>query len=288
MMIKNLRRNVFSYSIASMLALLLIHCGSATNDSDDPTASRIAPHLHLTRAATSSSTAHPQTVITRYEILLSRNGDAVAYTGAPADAREISVPEVPLGEGYRIEVTGYNAQADAVFVGAVDQLTITDAEQSIEVALQQVPLFADLRESAVVANTRFAPRVIAAPGNSVELAVTNVSANAGSSTTNPEILPDLATNSPSLTVPIDRGETAFHPAPLAPGAYRVRAHDLTNGRMSERTIVVTDGKLRRGAPLVSFARTVGDQVRVSLSDVWAANQRQSMLAWWLHNFSEKE
>ncbi|MBI2345697.1 MAG: hypothetical protein HYV03_02165 [Deltaproteobacteria bacterium] len=226
---------------SSLCLLLVVGCAGCGGHGGTSLANGGALQLVVT-GAKAVADAPARTRVTSYRVIIS--GPDIAPIDVLFDGTVDSgiIDGIPVGTDRRIDVTAQNADGEGGETAAV------------EVALDIVPIFANLRDGNTVPNTRLRLDLLGAPGHLLEV-------ETGALATG--VAADMST-----------GAATVVPPRLAPGQYEIRVRDLKTGRASTVAVQIVDGTKRRGAPLVvagSQATEVGDAIGVippALSGSW--------------------
>lgn len=235
---------VRTYLVGTVLLLTVMGCGSRVT-------SQAGGALAVVLKGAGSFNPHAEHGrIEQYEVEISGE-DMVSPVIAvfPGDAIEGVIEGVPVGEKRVVRVTAINPNASIIRAGETPDVTIEGGENLVEVALESVPIFTNVREGAWVENTRLVFQLFADPTHRVrveerlgEASVSLVDASLGRS--------DIA-----LDAITGLGRCA--PVVMSPGKHRFAVVDEVTGRETELSVSLTDGTLLRPAPLVAASSLEG-------------------------------
>lgn len=196
---------------------------------------------------------HPLAQVQQFRVVVTTADGTEYVREVDADATAAEFPELPADAEITVTVEGRNADAQAVERGHATARIRGGESTDVDLMLQQVPIFTNVRDGAVVAASQLRPEVLAAPGGTVRITPSNDGAP----------LPDLVDLSLGRAdVPVGTaGTVQVRPTPLAAGRYQLRVEDVVSGESSDIHVVVIDRTHRPAAlyPLVS-----GDAARGNL------------------------
>lgn len=164
------------------------------------------------------------------------------------DADEGLIENVPAGAGRFVSVLAINGNDVTIRAGESENIEIGDGENTVDVALDAVPIFTNLTDNSSIDNTRLVFRLFSDPGNPVQVEEIGGSA--------PEILADASTNQSLIWPSGATGLGHLSPPLFLPGPHTFKVRDVITGRFSEVSIVLVDGAKRKPAPLAAAVRTL--------------------------------
>ncbi|MBI4237864.1 MAG: hypothetical protein HY696_05530 [Deltaproteobacteria bacterium] len=234
-----------AYAHIFLLALLTTHCGGTapTNDTGDAVG---GTHVQVTKRAAAT---HPLGQIAAYTIAVSGPGFETVETTMASDATEAVLDGIPAGEARQVSVSALNEETQRIWSGEARDVVIPAGEVvEVPIALQPIPIFANVRDGSVVTNTRLRPMIVAPPGTTVAM----LQAPADGTGT-PEPVVDVALGAVNVPIADASGLVQLRPAPLPPGRYQLVVEDTATHRTSTVSVTIVDGTRRRGAPFYAAA-----------------------------------
>ncbi len=187
-------------------------------------------------------------MIDMYRITISDSdieGNIVAEFSGDAD--EGVVEGVPTGRGRQIVVEAINQNGEIVRIGEVYDVDVGSGMNDVEVWLDSVPVFANLRDGGVVQNTRLRIRLFSDPSHSV---IVDAISDGETST-----MTDVSSNLSEIYSDESTWQGSLSPGLLAPGEFSFMARDLTIGRGADISLTLIDGDDAKPAPLFSGSST---------------------------------
>lgn len=235
------RRCSLAAAIAAILALL-VACGGG-----DPGAAGGGGSLALRiRNAKGFNPAIEHGRVARFVVRIEGPGIAAPIEASfPGDAEEGVVEGVPAGADRIVSVRAENGNGAVIRAGEAPGVEVGDGLTEVEMALEAVPIFANLADGAAVENTRLVFRLFSDP----ESVVVVEDRTSGA----PAILADLASREELVHLDASTGLGRLAPAVMAPGERLFAVRDAATGRETAVHVFVLDGKGRRPAPLASAA-----------------------------------
>lgn len=155
-----------------------------------------------------------------------------------------TVENVPSGKGRKLKVEAVNSNSSVIREGDEKDLEILGGEiNEVAVALESVPIFANISEGNSVPNTRFIAKIFSDPSDKVKVE----DEFQGSSSA----LMDVSVGSTELLPEASSGIAKFSPALLPVGEHKFIVKNLRTGRFTAITVFLTDGAKLKAAPLYS-------------------------------------
>lgn len=239
---------------------LLCHCGGG--GADAPIASGVrtggAVQLVLTGAKADATSARTQ--VATYRVVVSGPGFDPLTTDFDGTATDGTIGGIPVGDDRHVAVTALNVDGEAVREGDARGVVVPDdGIAQVPIAMEIVPLFANLRADRAVPNARLRFELQGAPGHPLAVLAGAV-VEQGTAVAAPNLAPlvDTVLNLSDLPADAVTGLATLAPNRLPPGRYQFVARDQLTGRQSTVTVLLTDGTKARGAPLVAAGR---DRIR---------------------------
>jgi hypothetical protein len=160
---------------------------------------------------------------------------------------------VPSGEDRQVDVSAININSRTIREGEAEEISVEDgAISDVDVTLEAVPIFVNLKDGSIVENTRLVFQVFS---DSAGKAVIEDETSAGS-----DVLVSASTSLPDVSFDTSTGLGRFAPALIQPDDHKFTVRDATTGRFSVVNVQLLDGSKRKPAPLLS-ASEVGSTAR---------------------------
>jgi hypothetical protein len=161
-----------------------------------------------------------------------------------ADAAEGLIEGVPAGDDRQVEVSAININSQTIREGEAEDISVKGgATSDVDVTLEAVPIFVNLKDGSTVENTRLVFHVFS---DSQGQAVIEDETAAGS-----EVLVSASTSLPDVSFDVSTGLGRFAPALIQPDDHKFTVRDASTGRSSAVSIYLLDGSKRKPAPLFS-------------------------------------
>ncbi|MBT3181652.1 MAG: hypothetical protein HN337_03980 [Deltaproteobacteria bacterium] len=179
-----------------------------------------------------------------YRVSISGDGiDEDMISEFSGDAEEGVVEDVSTGANREIVVEAINLNGVATRIGEAHAVRIGGGLNSVEVLLEPVPVFANLRDGGVIPNTRFRIRIFSDPSHPISIDGTSAG----------DLFPvvDAANNLMEVYSDESTWLGSLSPNLLNVGEYKFEARDLINGRSSSVTVTLIDGNNTKPAPFVA-------------------------------------
>lgn len=235
-----------TFAVVTTVALLASSCGVFTGDGSFTTGPRESTGS-LKATVTNSKSFNPNIShgqITQYKVTISGDDFSPPIEAwFDGTAESGTVDGVPVGENRTIRIDALNINGVVIRSGETTGVTIEPAEVAeTEVAMESVPIFANLADDNVVPNTRLIIKVFSDPADPIEIE----DEFSGSSS----VLPDISTGGREIS-PDASGTAKLLPSLLAPGIHKFTAKNIRTELSSSVTVRLTDGTKIKAAPLYS-------------------------------------
>lgn len=192
----------------------------------------------------------PHGRIERYVVRIEGEGIAPPIEATFAgDVAGGVIDHVPVGERRLITVEAINPNDATIRAGEEENVTVTDEQTTVAVAMEAVPIFTNLTQGTAIDNTRLAFRLFSDPAHPV--VVEEIAGEAATA------LVDAATSVADIQLDAATGLGRLSPALLAPGRHRFAVRDVASGRQSTAEVLLLDGTKRRAAPLFAAGSSDG-------------------------------
>jgi hypothetical protein len=177
--------------------------------------------------------------IESYRVVVKASGMGDVEAGLPGDAKTGVIEGVPVGGGRGVFVEAINKNGIAIYAGEEMGVKVGGGTTEVHVDMEQVPIFANVSNGAVVHNTRLVFRIFADPSSPVD------------------VVGERGGESFSLSDSVDAGIYAdestwlanISPPLLDPGAWRFTCRNSANGRSSSIDVRLVDGRSAVPAPV---------------------------------------
>jgi hypothetical protein len=227
--------------VVLLLSLLMLHCGQA-GDGGHVVVGDGAATLAIYRSQ--SSAVHPMLEAHRVIVRISGDSFDTLEFAFAADVTELLMEGIPSGRDRYVTVAVENIREQVVRMGEQSDVDIaSDGVTDVTMTLDAVPIFTNVVDGSIVANTRFRPEVITAPGHTIHV---RYQRDGGFD----EPLIDAALGTDAIVTDPDVGVAAIATPPLAPGQYHLVVRDAETARTSQAELTIVDGTQRRSAPFV--------------------------------------
>lgn len=171
-------------------------------------------------------------------------------------ATEGEVKDVPAGKNRVVSVEAINPNELAIRAGEAAGIAVGSGVTDVDIEMEAVPIFTNLKTSAAVDNTRLAFHLFSDPEH--KLIVEDASEKSGA------LLADIETNRSEIELDRSSGLGSLKPPFLEAGKYSFVVRDVETGRSSKIEVNVLDGTKRRPAPFVAAGRLKAEnKVRVT-------------------------
>lgn len=157
------------------------------------------------------------------------------------DDASASFDGLPAGN-YKIVCDAINENGLVIKTGITNDVVVSAGEVSdADVEMMAVPVFANVVTGAVVANTRFSPKIFVGSDEPVEI----------EDEFNGVILPlmDLSNGESEIYPDASNGMASAKFGPLAAGPHKLKVKNVVNGMESEVEVTLVDGSKISAAPL---------------------------------------
>lgn len=162
----------------------------------------------------------------------------------PGDADEGVIENIPAGDDRLIVVQALNGQDLKIREGETDGVRIPGGSMAeVDVVLEAVPIFVNLRDGAIIENTRLIFQIYSE--SSVPAVIEDVFDEAS------RVLADASTNVPEISVDRATGLGRMAPSVLDPGTHTFTVSDAATGRSNVVSVRLLDGSTRKPAPLLA-------------------------------------
>ncbi|MDO8526743.1 MAG: hypothetical protein Q7T03_03535 [Deltaproteobacteria bacterium] len=258
---------IFSKSLILLVAVSAIGCGGSGYHSQSQGSSSISLVV-LSTTERDSQVAVGK--IARFEVVLEGEGLELKKLSVSSNAHEVEINSVRAGSNRRITVTAFNRDDRPIRKGESKPFDISEGEtKDVVVDLQAIPTFINVRDGNVVTGKRLVFEVLADPGESLAVKDTTSKNNVFS-------LISLSTNGEAVTSN-SHGLGYFNPKQIEFGERIFRVESLLTGRSSEVRLVVTEGVLRKPAPLFSSGTIIakGTHIQPTRIGQWSARKLES-------------
>ncbi len=255
----------WKHKIELTLAVLLISgCGGSSNP---PVIIGAGNSAVLALRLDKDAASHPLAQVQSYLVQLSGDGFEPIEATFPGDASTGTINNIPVGKDRSVIVEGLNSQGLVVRRGTLNAIEILSGEgNELEVKLETVPIFTNLHNGSIIANTRLIPEVLSTPGSVVELMAARIDSN-GTST--PEVLPDISRGTTDLGTDPVSGLVQISTSRLPPGNYELTVSDVDTQESNTIKVRLLDGDRRHGAPFFSGSAVLQDGLVTRLGGPWS-------------------
>ncbi len=162
----------------------------------------------------------------------------------PGDAEEGFIENVPAGDDRLIVVRALNGQDLKIREGEAEGVQIQGGSTAeVDITMEPVPIFVDLRDRSIIENTRLIFRIYS---ESTAPSVVEDVFNAAST-----MLVDASTNVSEIAVDGATGLGRMAPALLDPGTHAFTVSDAATGRSNQVSVRLLDGSKRKPASLLA-------------------------------------
>jgi hypothetical protein len=180
-----------------------------------------------------------------YKVSVSGAGIAepieVEFSG---DSESGVIEGIPSGAERKVEVSAINNNDQLIRQGAAEGVHVAPgAVSEVDVEMDAVPIFANLRDGNVVKDTRLRFELFADPEDPLHVEEVLGDSNVA--------LFDVVTDSAELYPDINSGIAMMVPAGVTPGEHSFKVYSDRTGRSSAVTIKVIDGTKVKPAPIYS-------------------------------------
>lgn len=219
---------IMDTGVSLLIIIFLTGCGGAPSISENA-------QLKLKISNTQKGEALPQkAVVKSYRVTISGDWIDLPITAEfGADASFGVIENIPTGTNRDVLVWALNSENKPVRIGEKGDVSIDGGENVIDIKLNKVPLFLNIRDGGVLDNTRLKFDVFAEAGDQL---VVEDSAGANKN----ELYADTSTGVGSISAPNS-----------AEGAHTFIVRDLENGMSSSVNVTLLNGAKRKGAPFFS-------------------------------------
>jgi len=235
-------------SVILLFAILMIaSCGGNSGSSNSSTYSSNNTGT-IKAIVTGSKSFNPNIShgkIVKYKITITGEGieaPVVAEIDGTADSG--TVEGVPSGDERTVRVEAINPNELSIRDGEVSGVHVSSGEtEDVEITLESVPVFANIKSGASIPNTRFIVRVFSDPKDPVMVEDEfggSIAAMTDVSTSGIEISPNVVT-----------GIASISPALLSVGEHSLTAKNYRTNRSSNVIVRIIDGTKQKGAPFFS-------------------------------------
>jgi len=170
------------------------------------------------------------------------------------DATEGIIDGVPVGRDRTVSVVAVNPNGATIRAGESSGVSITEGLTPVEVQMQAVPIFTNIRDGAAIDNTRLVFRLFSDPQNPVVAEEISDGVSSG--------IADASLGVAEIQLDVATGTGKLSPLVMPPGDRRFVVRDLVTGRSSSVLVKLLDGSKRRGAPFFGAgADTAGASFR---------------------------
>jgi len=236
----------------TLIIFLLASCGSADMDSGVDGAGILAIRVEGADVF-SPNIEHGR--VDKFRVTVRGEGiDEDIVAEFSSDAEEGVVEGVPTGDGREVIVEAVNSNDAVIRAGEAMDVNVGGGVTDVSIDLESVPIFANLKDGAVVRNSRFVMRIFSDPSHPV--AVEEISGEGNFS------LVDAATSLPEIHTNDATWLGSFSPRVLPVGEYQFVVRDLSNERSSTINVRLLDGERMQPA---TFAAAVFADETISLS-----------------------
>lgn len=245
--------------LLALLGLIAIAgCGGGAADGNSRSAGASAISIKVAGSkGAKAGTQHGR--IETYRVKVEGEGIAEPITAEfPGAANDGLIENVPEGSGRVVSVEAINPNGSTIRAGETPGVEVQSGTNEVEVKMEPVPIFTNLKNGATIDNTRLVMHIFSDPSRVVTVD------DSSEGVPNPVI--DADTNLPQLSLDATSGLGAMAPRLLPPGNHGFVVRDVENGRSSKVNVQLIDGTKRKPAPLFS-ASSLQDRLAVRAGDI---------------------
>lgn len=178
----------------------------------------------------------PMTKIKEYKVVVSGEGISTPIEKIfPAEATEGVISSIPAGDDRKVEVFAVDISGRTIRRGE-NFADISGGENTVDVELKGVPLFANILDNSVIERNRLKMNVISDPLDKV--VIKDSLDNIQMDIVNP------STNEASFLLSADKGDLSYTPSAMPAGLHTLLVKSLITGYSSEVKVRVVNDKLQ--------------------------------------------
>lgn len=208
-------------------------------------------YIHLNLSGNVPPVVADRLAIEKYRVTLTGDGLESETRTVSKEAVGILVRGIPAGSNRFLEVAALNREGDVLRVGRAGPLDVKAGEsQGHDIVLKAFPYLVNLRSEKHLSNRRLYFHLFTDPGHRVRITA--------------DIPLEDFQHRPAEFTANPAGFVKFYPALLPAGSHRFAVHDLDSELSNSLTLHLWDGRVVRGAPLISASGGgAGKNIRAS-------------------------